>query len=84
MGVASLAAWGGLRRLPRIIGTARAKALVFTAGHIDAVRAEQIGLVTAVATDTGLDTLGSMYCDRWPQSHLLPPNGRLITRLMCR
>lgn len=64
LGIASIAAWGGVRRLPRIVGIARAKELVFTAGHIDAARAEQIGLVTAVATDTDLDTLVSTYCDR--------------------
>lgn len=62
LGIASIAAWGGVRRLPRIIGIARAKELVFTAGHIDANRAEHIGLITAVASDTDLDTLVDRYC----------------------
>lgn len=62
--IASIAAWGGVRRLPRIVGIARAKELVFTAEHIDAARAEQIGLVTAVATETDLDTLLDDYCAR--------------------
>ena len=62
LGIASIAAWGGVRRLPRIVGIARAKELVFTAAHIDAERALHIGLVTAVSDD--LDALVAEYCDR--------------------
>ena len=39
---------GGTQRLPRLIGEARAKALMFTAEHIDAAQALQYGLVTQV------------------------------------
>jgi enoyl-CoA hydratase len=60
LGIASIAAWGGVRRLPRIVGIARAKELVFTAAHIDAERALHIGLVTAVSDD--LDALVAEYC----------------------
>jgi enoyl-CoA hydratase/carnithine racemase len=39
---------GGTQRLPRLIGEARAKALMFTAEQIDAAQALQYGLVTQV------------------------------------
>jgi len=39
---------GGTQRLPRLIGEARAKALMLTAAQIDAVRALDYGLVTQV------------------------------------
>lgn len=39
---------GGTQRLPRLIGEARAKALMFTAAQIDAARALDYGLVTQV------------------------------------
>ncbi len=40
---------GGTQRLPRIIGKARAKEMIFTAQKISAERAEEIGLVNRVA-----------------------------------
>jgi len=39
---------GGTQRLPRIIGMARAKEMIFTADRIDAARALEIGLVNRV------------------------------------
>lgn len=48
--------WAGTQRLPRIIGPARAKQMIFTGSRIDAVTAERWGLVNEVVA--GDDLLG--------------------------
>jgi len=43
--IGTIPGWGGTRRLPQLIGPARAKQLVFTGARIDAATAERWGLV---------------------------------------
>ncbi len=54
--IATVPGWGGTFRLPEIIGTARAKALVLTASQIDAAIALEWGLVTEVVPGANLLT----------------------------
>lgn len=46
---------GGSQRLPRAIGTMRARELIFTGRLVEADEAHRLGLVTAVAPDGKLD-----------------------------
>ena len=46
--------WAGTQRLPRIIGPARAKQMIFTGSRIDAVTAERWGLVNEVVAGDDL------------------------------
>jgi enoyl-CoA hydratase/carnithine racemase len=46
--IGTIPGWAGTRRLPALIGTARAKQMVFTGGRIDAERALEWGLVNDI------------------------------------
>jgi enoyl-CoA hydratase len=45
---------GGTQRLPRLIGPAKAKALIYSGDFVDAAAASVLGLVDAVATDDAI------------------------------
>lgn len=45
LGIGSIAAWGGIRRLPRLVGVPQAKKLIYTRKHISAQEALRIGIV---------------------------------------
>ncbi len=45
---------GGCRKLPKLIGAARAKELILTAATIDAARAEHLGLINRIVTAEAL------------------------------
>jgi enoyl-CoA hydratase len=46
-----LPAWGGSTRMPRIVGAAKAKELIFTGQMINAQEAQRIGLVNKIVPD---------------------------------
>src|SRR5205807_8242309 len=47
---------GGTQRLPRAVGAAKAKELIFTAGQIDADQAFRIGLTQRLVPDAELES----------------------------
>lgn len=61
---------GGTQRLPRVVGRAKAKELLFTGRRIDAAEAEEIGLVNKVCPEESLleecFALASMICEAGP------------------
>ena len=52
--IATVPGWGGTTRLPKTIGTARAKEMIFSARRIDAETAEHWGLVNSTVPAEGL------------------------------
>ena len=68
--LATVPGWGGTFRLPRIIGRARAKQMIFSGAPIDAHRAEQWGLVNEVVSDLGAKSreLTDLICRTAPVS----------------
>ena len=50
-GLGIITGWGGTQRLPRLVGTANALEIFFTASPIDAVRASEIGLIDEIAVE---------------------------------
>lgn len=50
-GLGIITGWGGTQRLPRLVGEAHALEMFFTASPIDAERAKEIGLVSAIVDD---------------------------------
>jgi enoyl-CoA hydratase len=52
--IATLPGWGGTRRLPELIGSARAKQMIFSGQRVDAATAERWGLVNEVVAADAL------------------------------
>jgi enoyl-CoA hydratase len=57
-GLGIITGWGGTQRLPRLVGTANALEMFFTAAPIDARRALRIGLVEEITGDPLVAALG--------------------------
>jgi enoyl-CoA hydratase/carnithine racemase len=55
---------GGTYWLPRIIGPAKAKELIFTAGTIDAEEAHRIGLVNRLVDDADLESAATELAEK--------------------
>ncbi|WP_406312348.1 enoyl-CoA hydratase-related protein [Streptosporangium sp. NBC_01639] len=56
---------GGTQRLPRLVGPARAKDLIFTGRHVPAAEALEIGLVDRVVPDTDVYDEALSYAARF-------------------
>jgi 2-(1,2-epoxy-1,2-dihydrophenyl)acetyl-CoA isomerase len=55
--------WGGMWLLPRLVGLARAKALLLTARSLPARRAAEWGLIAEAVPAADLDAAVAGYCD---------------------
>ncbi|MFZ1699825.1 MAG: enoyl-CoA hydratase/isomerase family protein [Pyrinomonadaceae bacterium] len=61
-GLGIITGWGGTQRLPRLIGTANALEMFFTASSVDAETALRIGLIDSVSDNPFEDAI------KWSQS----------------
>lgn len=70
--IGSVAGAGGTQRLPRLVGPAMAKELLFTSNFIDANEAYRIGLVNKVVPAgeavNGAKEMVNIFCERGPLS----------------
>lgn len=62
--LATVPGWGATARLPRIIGRARAKQMIFSGAPIDAQRAERWGLVNEVVPASDLTAKANELTDQ--------------------
>ena len=62
--LATVPGWGATARLPRIIGRARAKQMIFSGAPIDAQRAERWGLVNEVVSASDLSAKANELTDQ--------------------
>jgi len=62
--LATVPGWGATARLPRIIGRARAKQMIFSGAPIDALRAERWGLVNEVVPAADLSAKANELTDQ--------------------
>ena len=62
--IATVPGWGATARLPRLIGRARAKQMIFSGASIDARRAEHWGLVNEVVPASDLSAKANELADQ--------------------
>ena len=62
-GLGTVPGWGGAGRLPKLIGAARAKEMIFARREVDAARALDWGLVNAVAPAEELEETVQQWVD---------------------
>ena len=77
LNVGLIPGWGGTQRLPRLVGRAIAKELIFTAKMIDAKTAERLGLLNKVVP---LDKLKSAVKEIATELMTKPPVGLQLAK----